>query len=195
VLPSGGNTGFVLTKNSGNPYDTSWQTVPPPPGGSVGQVLTKLTDDDFNADWDYLTVNDLFDVLLGANYGLNDGDYLRWSASIGQWTNQPRPILNVVTASSWAPVVGDEGSFMVLTNGSITTTIMIPNDTTQNFAVGSELHIHQDGTGPVTVIAEAGVSILKHASFSNQLLGQYATASIKKTAANTWRLFGLLAGA
>jgi hypothetical protein len=45
------------------------------------------------------------------------------------------------------------------------------------------------------VAADTGVTILKHASFSNQLLGQYATATVKKSAANTWRLFGLLSGA
>lgn len=195
ILPTGGPTAYVLTKNTGNNYDTIWAPVPPPPGGDTGQVLTKFSSDDFNAGWDYIRIDNMFDVLLGVDYPLRDGDYLRWSTNAGQWTNQPRPIFNVVTASSWDPVVGDEGSFMVLTNGTTATNIIIPNDSTQDFTYGSELHIHQDGTGVVTVVGESGVTILKHASFSNQLLGQYATATVKKTAQNKWRLFGLLAGA
>jgi hypothetical protein len=191
-LPSGGSAGTVLTKQSGNNYDVAWAPVPPIPGGQRGQVLTKFSDATGDADWYSLKISNLFDVGVGI---LNDGDYLRWSAASGLWVNQPRPIFNVVSASSWAPVVGDEGSFMVLTNGTADTTIVVPNDSTQNFQIGSELHINQDGTGKVTIAGEAGVTILKHASFSNQLLGQYATASIKKTSANTWRLFGLLSSA
>lgn len=195
MLPTGGAPGYVLTKNTQNNYDVKWAQVPVPPGGDQGSVLRKFSENDGDADWDFLRIDDMFDVLLGGlGNGLRDGDYLRWSSFLGQWTNQPRPIFNVVTATSWAPVVGDEGSFMVLTNGTTATSIIIPNNTTQGFAIGSELHIHQDGTGPVTVIAEGGVTILKHASFTNQLLGQYATATVKKTATNVWRLFGLLAG-
>jgi hypothetical protein len=84
---------------------------------------------------------------------------------------------------------------MVLTNGTTATTITIPADATEPFPVGTELHIHQDGTGVVTVTADTGVTIRKHVNFSNHLLGQYATATVKKTAANEWRLFGLLAAA
>ena len=101
-------------------------------------------------------------------------------------------MLRVLSAPSWAPVLGDDGAFMVLANGATATTVTIPADATQLFPVGTELHIHQDGTGLVTVAAEPGVTILKHVSFSNNLLGQYATATAKKTAANEWRLFGLL---
>jgi hypothetical protein len=194
VLPAGGNTGYVLTKNTVNNYDVIWAPVPSPPGGQGGQVLTRLSDTAGDTDWDWMRLDDLFDVLLEVNYPIGDGDYLRWSQSAGQWTNQPRAIFNVITASSWAPMVGDEGSFMVLANGTADTSIVIPNDSTQNFAIGSELHVHQDGTGKVTIVGESGVAILKHASFSTQLLGQYGTATVKKSAANTWRLFGLLAG-
>jgi hypothetical protein len=45
------------------------------------------------------------------------------------------------------------------------------------------------------VAADSGVTIRKHVSFSSVLLGQYATATVKKTAANEWRLFGLLSAA
>lgn len=82
---------------------------------------------------------------------------------------------------------------MVLTNDTTATTIAIPNDSVQLFPTGAELHIHQDGTGAVTVVGDTGVTVYRHAYFSNQLLGQYATATVKKTGVNEWRLFGLLA--
>jgi hypothetical protein len=195
TLPIGGASGSVLTKSSDTDFAVTWATIPIPPGGQATQVLTKFSVAPGDGGWDWPTLSNLFDVFIGAFYPLTDGDYLRWSAGEGRWTNQPRPMSNVVEASSWDPVVGDEGTFMVLTNDTADTVITIPNDSTQNFAIGSELHVHQDGTGKVTIVGDVGVVILKHASFAAQLLGQYATASVKKTAANEWRLFGLLSGA
>lgn len=192
-LPIGGGAGYVLTKQSSNNYDVAWATVPPPLGGARGQFYGKFSDNDGDAAWLYVAIDSLGDVFITAP--LSDGDYLRWSTGAGQWINQPRPIFNVVRETSWAPVVGDEGSFMVLINGITDTTIVIPNDSTQNFQVGSELHVHQDGTGSVTIDGEPGVNIYRHASFSNKLLGQYATATMKKSGPNEWRLFGLLQGA
>ncbi len=195
TLPTGGVAGTVLTKASDSDFVVAWAPVPVPPGGRAGQVLMKFTDAPGDASWDWQSLSRLLDVFIGAFYPLTDGDYLRWSANEQQWTNQPRAMSNVVQDSSWDPVVGDEGSFMVLTNGTADTLITIPNDSTQPFAIGSELHVHQDGTGKVMIDGEPGVTILKHASFTTQLLGQYATATVKKTATNEWRLFGLLAGA
>ena len=122
------------------------------------------------------------------------GDYLQWNATTSRWENRALASFNVLTASSWVPALGDVGAFMVLTNGSTDTTIAIPADASVAFPIGTELHIHQDGTGLVTVTGDAGVTMLKHVSLSNHLLGQYATATVKKTAVNVWRLFGLLAG-
>ena len=192
TLPSGGGRGMVLTKNSENNYDIVWNNVPAPPGGQQGQVLQKMSDGDSDADWVTPYLFTLTDVSIVAP---REGDFLRYSRDRALWVNQPRALLNVVSDSSWDPVVGDEGSFMVLVNDDAATSVTIPHSSVQDFPIGTELHIHQDGTGAVTVDSEPGVTILKHASFSNQLLGQYATATVKKTEGNTWRLFGLLAGA
>lgn len=190
TLPSGGGTGYVLTKASSANYDTTWSPPGVLPGGSTGQVLRKNTSVDGDASWFTLRIANLGDVSLTS---IADGDFLRWSASRSRWVNRQATL--VLTASSWAPVVGDEGAFMVLTNGSSNVVLTVPSDSSQAFQIGTELNIHQDGTGSVTVVGDSGVTILKHASFSNQLLGQYATASLKKTGANEWRLFGLLSGA
>lgn len=192
TLPSGGGPGYILTKNSTTNYDVVWGLPQAPGGGSLGQVLQKNSSADGDASWQALVVSDLSDTRLTT---LTDGDYLRWDATSNSWINLAPVMAKVLTASSWVPAIGDEGAFMVLVNGVVNTTVTVPTDTTMPFAIGTELHVHQDGTGLVTVAAEAGVILRKHASFSNILLGQYATATVKKTAVNEWRLFGLLAAA
>jgi hypothetical protein len=191
-IPKGGGSGFTLRKKSPVDFDVMWDTPGAPFGGTTGQVLQKNTSVNGDASWGYLTLGgDLADVLIGT---LADKDYLRWDATNANWVNATsQPV--VLRSSSWSPVVGNAGAFMVLTNGSASATVVVPSDSTQGFPIGSELNIHQDGTGTVLIVGEAGVAILKHVSFSNQLLGQYATATVKKTGVNEWRLFGLLAGA
>lgn len=194
TLPSGGAQGYVLIKNTVGNYDVIWGPVPAPPGGSGGQVLQKNSDIIGDASWNDLSFNELSDVVFGDE--LIHGEYLRWDSEVERWVNAPGTERFVLRASSWAPVLGDEFAFMVLTNGTADVIVEIPYDTNVDFAIGTELTIHQNGTGKVTVAGQYGaVDILHHASFSNQLLGQYATATVKKTAAQEWRLFGLLAGA
>jgi hypothetical protein len=192
TLPVGGGGGAVLTKNSSTNYDMVWRMPSAPPGGVAGQLLKKNSSQNGDVFWGNLNIDEMFDVQLFAP--LSDGDYLRWSSTAGQWVNQARPMFNVLRQSSWSPVTGDEGSFMVLINGTADALVAIPNDSDENFPIGSELHIHQDGIGKVRIEGDPGVTIRKHASFSHFLLGQYATATVKKTGANEWRLFGLLAG-
>jgi hypothetical protein len=196
VMPAGGVPGMVLTKNSFNNFDVIWDQPLAPPGGDAGQVLKKGSDADGDTVWNFVRVDELQDVVL---VPLNHGDYLRWDSTVFRWVNNPGAVLAVYRESSWAPVLGDGGAFMVLVNGTADTTVFIPPDDEQNFPIGTELTVHQDGTGKVTIVGDSSptvpVTILKHASFSNQLLGQYATATVKKTGVNEWRLFGLLAGA
>lgn len=190
TMPIGGVQGDVLTKLTGNDYNVVWSPPQSPPGGSTGQVLRKNSAINGDAGWSTLIVEDLGDTSI---VGLAHGDYLRYDGPSTSWINAQSPTLNVLRSTSWSPVVGDSGAFMVLTNDTTATTIAIPNDSVQLFPTGAELHIHQDGTGAVTVVGDTGVTVYRHAYFSNQLLGQYATATVKKTGVNEWRLFGLLA--
>jgi hypothetical protein len=193
TLPTGGSPGSVLTKNTASNYDVVWLPPPAPPGGTGGQVLQKNSEVDGDAAWGDLVFDDLIDVVFDNPI---HGEYLRWDGELQRWVNAPGTERIVMRASSWAPVPGDEGAFMVLTNGTADVTIMIPRDNNVDFAVGTELHVHQDGTGTVRIVGEdSAVTVLHHANFSNELLGQYATATVKKTGPYEWRLFGLLTGA
>ena len=55
VVPPGGNSGDVLTKDSLSDYDFSWQpslgSSPVPDGGDIGQVLTKNSSGDQDLLW------------------------------------------------------------------------------------------------------------------------------------------------
>jgi hypothetical protein len=194
VLPDGGAAGAALLKASSADHDFAWG-VPAalPVGGATGQVLQKASGAPNDGFWNYLGLND-----LQANVTLAtpaDWDYLRWNAATNRWINQPPPALRIQRVTSWSPVVGDDGMFTVIANSTLNVNIFIPNDSAQPFPVGTELSIHQDGIGTVSIWGDGGVDIFRHASFSNSLLGQYATATVKKTDDNEWRLFGLLAPA
>lgn len=71
---------------------------------------------------------------------------------------------------------------------SAAATITIPADTTTNFSVGTTISLLQTGTGTVTVVGAAGVTL--NYTPSNTLRTQWSTATLIKRAANTWILSG-----
>lgn len=202
VMPPGGTTGQALIKVTDTDFETGWADMTGvPPGGDASQVLAKNTASDGDTYWadpasllgGALALDDLSDVGISS---LAEGDELRYGAPHGTllWFNQPpenRQLL-IINGASWQPIKGNEGAFVIF-NSSSSVTVTIPAQGTADLALGCDIHLHQNGTGPVTITAETGVSILVHADFSATLLGQYATASLKKTDFNVWRLFGLLA--
>lgn len=85
-VASGGTTGQVLVKKSGEDYDTEWQDAPTslPAGGAVGQVLAKASEVDGDAEWvdapagsgdagyDMVVVSDVYNF---AAEGVNAGNF------------------------------------------------------------------------------------------------------------------------
>lgn len=61
--------------------------------------------------------------------------------------------------------------------------------------IGSAIQVCAAGAGKVSIIAEAGVTILKPSTFNAATLGQHAIVVLVKRAANTWRLGGALEAA
>lgn len=80
------------------------------------------------------------------------------------------------------------------TSAAAVTYTVLP-DATYNAPVGSAIEIVQAGAGKVTFVQGAGVTIKKPAAFNRATLQQEATAVLYKTAANTWRLGGMLEAA
>lgn len=83
----------------------------------------------------------------------------------------------------------DAGKVVELT-GSTGRTITVPPNSGVAFDVGSIIELYQVDTGLLTVAAGIGVTIEPAAT---ALAGQYATASLRKRATDTWVLMGELA--
>lgn len=98
-----------------------------------------------------------------------------------------RPI-NTQTGTTYTLVLGDDGKMVTLSNASAITLTVPPNSSVA-LPVGAEVDLAQLGAGQVTVAPGAGVTV---SSFQSKLAiaGQYAGATLKKTATNTWLLLG-----
>lgn len=78
-VPTGGTAGQVLTKDTANSYDVSWQTLyGVPTGGSAGQVLTKDTATNYDVSWQDAPTGENPTIICGpaanANLSLNSTD-------------------------------------------------------------------------------------------------------------------------
>jgi hypothetical protein len=95
----------------------------------------------------------------------------------------------LITTSTYTLQLTDAFSKFLLFNSISSQTCIIPNDSNIDFDVGTEIPISQNGTGQTQVVASAGVTF-NNPYASNLLRQQYSSASLVKTAANTWQIVG-----
>lgn len=97
---------------------------------------------------------------------------------------------NVQVGTTYAPVLSDAGKLITMSNaGAITFTI--PANAAVAFRVGTVINLLQLGAGQVTVAITADT--LSSSGAMVALTGQYSAATLVKTAATVWVLFGDLA--
>lgn len=97
--------------------------------------------------------------------------------------------INAQTGTGYTLVLADAGKLVTLTNaGAITLTV--PPNSSVAFAVGDTVNIAQLGAGQVTVAEGAGVTV--NTAETLVLQDQYSTATLVKTATDTWLLAGRL---
>ena len=95
------------------------------------------------------------------------------------------------TGTAYTPALADAERYIQLDNaGAITLTV--PSDSTTAFPVGTTVTFEQTGAGTVTFTADAGVTLNSRGAVV-ATAGQFAVATIVKTAANTFTLTGDLA--
>jgi len=99
-------------------------------------------------------------------------------------------LANIQTGTAYAPVLTDAGKLITLSNAAAIT-MTIPANTSVAFPVGTVLNLLQLGAGQVTVAITADTLLSKGGKVA--LTGQYSPATLVKTAATTWVLFGDLA--
>lgn len=82
----------------------------------------------------------------------------------------------------------DTGNYIRCTNSSATT-VTIPPNSSVAFPTGAEIILFQAGTGQVTIAAGGGVT-LNSKSGNLKISAQYAAATCKKVATDTWDVIG-----
>jgi len=96
-------------------------------------------------------------------------------------------VINAQTGTSYTAVLTDE---IVTMDNAAANTFIVPPNSSVAFPVTRSLELWQKGAGQTTVVAGAGVTILKHSSNTLKLKGQNSGASLRKVATDTWRLIG-----
>jgi len=78
---------------------------------------------------------------------------------------------------------------VVITTTSSATDVRIPTNAGAAFPIGTKITIIQEGSGTVTVVGTAGVT-LQSSQGHDRLNHQYSVATVVKTAIDTWYLYG-----
>ena len=102
------------------------------------------------------------------------------------------PSINAQTGTSYTAVITDR---IVTMDNAAANTFTVPAEASVAFPVGSTLELWQAGAGQTTIVADTGVTILYPASKTLALAEQHSGASLRKVAADTWRLVGDLEAA
>lgn len=133
-----------------------------------------------------LKLNDAIDV---SDSVPAQGDFLQFTDGLWRPAFTDLGIeLNNVSSTSYTLIPSDSGKMVTLNNSS-PISLVVPEDSSGTFAVGTSIVLAQLGSGTVTVNAASGVTLT---SFNNNvdLAGVGATAPIVKIDTNSWLLFG-----
>lgn len=110
TVPTGGNAGHVLIKNSATEGDASWkELVALPKGGSAGQALVKKSTTDGDASWVTQTITLTGDVTGSATLGTDGSASI--STTVGDNSHN----------HTWSNI-SDSASCTINTSGTITAT-------------------------------------------------------------------------
>lgn len=98
--------------------------------------------------------------------------------------------VTTVSAATYAPTTANV--FVECTNATACV-VTLPTTASVSFAIGTELSFVQAAAGPVSIVGASGVTITKRADRDAATDTAGAVIMAKKTATNTWRVFGDLA--
>lgn len=104
-----------------------------------------------------------------------------------------RSVVALAGAAQQTEAAHAENIVEISNAGAVTYTVR--PDATYNAPIGTAITIVQAGAGQVSIVAGAGVTLRKPASFNAKTMEQEASVVLYKIAANTWRLGGILEAA
>jgi hypothetical protein len=120
----------------------------------------------------------------------NDGSTTsRWTWLVAK--NYVAQVQPNAQSASYTLVLTDAAKAIELTNAG-STTITVPPNSSVAFPVGTVIEVNRLGAGALTLGAGSGVTLLSPGSLLG-LRAQYSTASIRKSATDTWVVAGDLA--
>ena len=99
--------------------------------------------------------------------------------------------INAQTGTTYTFVIADAGKMVTSSNGSAQTLTVPPNSSVA-YAVGTQVIIQNIGSANATLAEGAGVTI-NSKDDNKEIDGQFAAATLIKTATDTWSLIGALA--
>jgi hypothetical protein len=99
--------------------------------------------------------------------------------------------INAQTGTTYTFVIGDAGKLVTSSNGSAQTVTVPPNSGVA-FAIGTQIIVQNIGSANATLAQGSGVTIQSKDS-NKEIDGQYAAATLIKTATDVWSLIGALA--
>jgi hypothetical protein len=98
--------------------------------------------------------------------------------------------INAQTGTTYTFVLADAGKLVTSSNGSAQTFTVPPNSSVA-FDVGTQIIVQNIGSANCTLAQGSGVTIQSKDS-NKEIDGQYAAATLIKTATDTWSLIGAL---
>jgi len=141
--------------------------------GDTGEILPMIMD---------LTNNRI--VLDAGGLEFSDG-------SLQTVAFAPALSINAQTGTTYTFVLADAGKMVTSSNGSAQTLTVPPNSSVA-FVVGTQIIVQNIGSANATLAQGTGVTINSKDS-NKEIDGQYAAASLIKTATDAWSLIGALA--
>jgi hypothetical protein len=116
--------------------------------------------------------------------------YIRWLNNQLTITSLRTEVVTVTASKTFN--LTDAGTFQHCTN-TASIILTVPTDANTNFPIGSEISLHQESTGQITLNGASGCVIRRQGSTATTghiVVGQYSLVVLKKVAANEWRAFG-----
>jgi hypothetical protein len=99
--------------------------------------------------------------------------------------------INAQTGTTYTFVLADAGKFVSSSNGSAQTFTVPPNSSVA-YVVGTQIIVQNIGSANCTLAQGSGVTINSKDS-NKEIDGQFAAATLIKTATDAWSLIGALA--
>jgi hypothetical protein len=94
------------------------------------------------------------------------------------------------TSNAYTLLATDGGCLLLASNSTTAGTISVPTNASVAFPIGTQISIIQTGAGQLTVSAVTPGTTSVYSTPGTKIRTQYSVATLVKTAADTWYLYG-----